>query len=346
MNLDQLGELFPEGGDVTVDDLVAKGAVRKGQPVKVLGQGDLSVARPGERPGVLRLRQGEDRGRRRHRHRSSEPVRRASRSAAFVAGRRPVGRPWPLSGFRRLRGLPAARDALRRHTVHAGEQEERVLSAFVERVPDSGPAQEAAVRPVHHRALPARARQIPAPGVNVGNVQTCIDDGQRTSGVYNLINLFSGGALLQLTIFALGHHALHHREHHPAAARRGDPAARGAEEGGPVRPDQDHPVHPLPDARPGACSRRPASWRWPARAACSRAATRTLLYERQHPDLPDHGHHDDRRHRRDHVARRADHRPRHRQRHVDPDLHPGRRDASRPRCGRSARPTAGGPSRS
>jgi len=44
VNLDRLGELFPEGGAVTVDDLVAKGAVRDGHPVKVLGQGDLSVA--------------------------------------------------------------------------------------------------------------------------------------------------------------------------------------------------------------------------------------------------------------------------------------------------------------
>jgi large subunit ribosomal protein L15 len=44
VNLDRLGELFPEGGAVTVADLVAKGAVRKGQPVKVLGQGDLDVA--------------------------------------------------------------------------------------------------------------------------------------------------------------------------------------------------------------------------------------------------------------------------------------------------------------
>ncbi|MFT3872812.1 MAG: 50S ribosomal protein L15 [Nocardioides sp.] len=44
VNLDRLGELFPEGGEVTVADLVAKGAVRKGQPVKVLGQGNLSVA--------------------------------------------------------------------------------------------------------------------------------------------------------------------------------------------------------------------------------------------------------------------------------------------------------------
>ena len=43
VNLDKLGSLFPEGGDVTVADLVARGAVRKGQPVKVLGQGEISV---------------------------------------------------------------------------------------------------------------------------------------------------------------------------------------------------------------------------------------------------------------------------------------------------------------
>jgi large subunit ribosomal protein L15 len=44
VNLARLEQLFPEGGAVTVDDLVAKGAVRKGQLVKVLGQGELSVA--------------------------------------------------------------------------------------------------------------------------------------------------------------------------------------------------------------------------------------------------------------------------------------------------------------
>ncbi len=43
VNLDKLGELFPEGGTVSVDDLVGKGAVRKGHPVKVLGQGEISV---------------------------------------------------------------------------------------------------------------------------------------------------------------------------------------------------------------------------------------------------------------------------------------------------------------
>ncbi len=43
VNLDRISDLFPEGGDVTVDDLVASGAVRKNEPVKVLGQGELSV---------------------------------------------------------------------------------------------------------------------------------------------------------------------------------------------------------------------------------------------------------------------------------------------------------------
>lgn len=44
VNLQTLGELFPEGGEVGVVDLVARGAVRKNQPVKVLGDGEISVA--------------------------------------------------------------------------------------------------------------------------------------------------------------------------------------------------------------------------------------------------------------------------------------------------------------
>src|ERR1700750_704302 len=44
VNLARLAQLFPEGGPVTVDELVARGAVRKGELVKVLGNGDLTVA--------------------------------------------------------------------------------------------------------------------------------------------------------------------------------------------------------------------------------------------------------------------------------------------------------------
>ncbi len=43
VNLEKLAELYPSGGDVTVADLVAKGAVRKNEKVKVLGNGDIAV---------------------------------------------------------------------------------------------------------------------------------------------------------------------------------------------------------------------------------------------------------------------------------------------------------------
>ena len=44
VNVGRLSELYPKGGDVTIADLVAKGAVRKNEKVKVLADGDLSVA--------------------------------------------------------------------------------------------------------------------------------------------------------------------------------------------------------------------------------------------------------------------------------------------------------------
>ena len=44
VNLDRLAELYPDGGEVTVESLAAKGAVRPQQPVKVLGTGEISVA--------------------------------------------------------------------------------------------------------------------------------------------------------------------------------------------------------------------------------------------------------------------------------------------------------------
>jgi large subunit ribosomal protein L15 len=41
VNLDRLAELFPAGGEIGPDELVEAGAVRPGQPVKVLGDGEL-----------------------------------------------------------------------------------------------------------------------------------------------------------------------------------------------------------------------------------------------------------------------------------------------------------------
>ncbi|HEX7835770.1 MAG TPA: preprotein translocase subunit SecY, partial [Pseudolysinimonas sp.] len=45
---------------------------------------------------------------------------------------------------------------------------------------------------------------IPAPFVAFSNVQQCLADNSNAGGLYDLVNLFSGGALLKLSIFALG----------------------------------------------------------------------------------------------------------------------------------------------
>ena len=45
---------------------------------------------------------------------------------------------------------------------------------------------------------------IPSPGVSYQNVQQCLQTGQTSGGIYQLVNLFSGGALLQVSVFALG----------------------------------------------------------------------------------------------------------------------------------------------
>ncbi|MFF1358591.1 preprotein translocase subunit SecY [Streptomyces sp. NPDC058297] len=45
---------------------------------------------------------------------------------------------------------------------------------------------------------------VPIPGVSYSNVQTCMDANKGTQGLFGLVNMFSGGALLQITIFALG----------------------------------------------------------------------------------------------------------------------------------------------
>ncbi|MEB8341567.1 preprotein translocase subunit SecY [Streptomyces endophyticus] len=45
---------------------------------------------------------------------------------------------------------------------------------------------------------------VPIPGVDYSNVQTCMDVANSSSGLFGLVNMFSGGALLQITVFALG----------------------------------------------------------------------------------------------------------------------------------------------
>ena len=139
--------------------------------------------------------------------------------------------------------------------------------------------------------------------------------------LYGLVNLFSGGALLQLSRLRARDHAVHHGVDHPAAARRGHPAAggRSRRRASPARPKITQYTRYLTVAlavlqSTGIVALARSGQLFPN---CS---------ERDHPGrlaVPDPrpGHHDDRRHRRDHVARRAHHRPRRRQRHVRADLH-------------------------
>ena len=66
VNVAALAALFPEGGTVGVDELVDAGAVRKGPPVKVLGNGDLGVKLDITAHAFSGQRPGEDHRRRRH----------------------------------------------------------------------------------------------------------------------------------------------------------------------------------------------------------------------------------------------------------------------------------------
>lgn len=143
---------------------------------------------------------------------------------------------------------------------------------------------------------------IPVPGVNFKAVNECVK--QSNSGLFGLVNLFSGGALLQLTIFALGIMPYITASIILQLLTVVIPRLEALKKGGPGRYGEDHPVHPLPDHRAGD----PAGHRHRG----DRLQRRALLQLRGrqpgrpgHLGLPDrhHGHHDDRRYHGDHVAR-------------------------------------------
>ena len=90
--------------------------------------------------------------------------------------------------------------------------------------------------------------------------------------LYGLINLFSGGALLQLSIFALGIMPYITASIILQLLTVVIPRLEALKKEGQSGPDEDHPVHPLPDARAGdpAVDRHRRAGRTPA--SCSRAA--------------------------------------------------------------------------
>jgi len=156
---------------------------------------------------------------------------------------------------------------------------------------------------------------IPAPGVDYGNVQQCLAMGNTTGGAYDLVNLFSGGALLQLSIFALG--VMPYitasiivqllRVVIPRFQELHDEGAQG----------QTKLTQYTRYLTIGLAALN-------ATTVVSLARSGSLLGNCPLPVIPDdhhHDHHHDGRHHRDHVAGGAHHGPRRGQRHVAADLH-------------------------
>ena len=185
-------------------------------------------------------------------HRRSSDAGSCSRRASDRTGVETVrvrSQPWIVGALAPMHPPPTRRD----QPAAASRRRKKLLSAFLSafRTPDL--RKKLLFTVGDHRGLPAR-RHAAQPGrllrATCRSASTPCSDGA-SSGVFTLLNLFSGGALLQLSVFALGIMPYITAQHHPAAADRRHPAAGAAEEGGPVRPGEDHPVHPLPDPRPG-----------------------------------------------------------------------------------------------
>ena len=141
--------------------------------------------------------------------------------------------------------------------------------------------------------------------------------GEAASGLFGLVNLFSGGALLQLSVFALGIMpyitASIILQLLTVVIPRLE-ALKKEGQAGTAKITQYTRYLTIGARRaPGHRHRRDC-----ARAGHCSPAAATPTSRPRHLGLPHHhdGHHDDRRHHGDHVAGRADHRPRYRQRHV------------------------------
>ena len=165
-------------------------------------------------------------------------------------------------------------------------------------IPDARPAQEAALHAGHDRAVPAGCLAAHPEHQQRGD-QRLYQVGQR----HQPDRLCPDQPVLrrraaQALGLRAGHHALHHRQHHRPAAGGGDPAVRDAEEGGPVRPAEAHPVQPLPDHRAGDPAVLRLHRAGPVRPAVLRRHRLPPAVPAEHLRDGHHGGHHDRRYRR------------------------------------------------
>ena len=169
---------------------------------------------------------------------------------------------------------------------------------------------------------------MPAPGIDVANVRECVDIASQgeNSSLFALINVFSGGALLQLTVFALGIMpyitASIILQLLVVVIPRLE-ALKKEGQAGQTKITQytRYLTLGLAILQATGIVALARSGQLFGGAECGDLH----VQQRLHRAVPADRAHDGLGHRGHHVARRAHHRPRHRQRHVDPHLHPGRR---------------------
>ncbi len=234
VNISALESRFDAGTEVTIELMKANGlGTRKDIPVKVLAKGELNKA--------LTV----------HAHAFSAGARERIEAAGGtcttrrgLADPRPCGRmrlvAGPLESTLRAAGIRPARLA-RETTDHALDDPERL--------PGCGHPQEDRLHGGDAADLPLRLARAGA-GRQPDRGQ------QHPEGVRRLEHPRAPEPVLRRRLSAdrdlrAGDHALHHLLDHPAAAAGGRPVPGEALQGRRGRPGADHPVHPLPDRRPG-----------------------------------------------------------------------------------------------
>ncbi len=163
---------------------------------------------------------------------------------------------------------------------------------------------------------------VPTPNVSTANINSCINQVSNGASrdLYSLVNLFSGGALLQLAVFALGIMpyitASIIIQLLVVVIPRFEQLKKEGQSGQTKLTQYTRyltiGLAILQSTGIIALARNDQLFQ---------GCNLPVLYNEDIFSLVRHGHHDDRGHRRDHVARRAGHRPRRRQRHVGADLH-------------------------
>ena len=139
-------------------------------------------------------------------------------------------------------------------------------------------------RAVHVRAAGGVPDRLPHPDAGRRPAGAArVHGARRRARFLGFVNTFTGGSLERVAVFALGHHALHHRVDHPAAADRGVALPREALEGRRARAQEDHPVHPL---RHGGDLDRPVARASPSSSSSTHDAGRRRAGARPGLGLP------------------------------------------------------------